>query len=394
MFYFKSDLILSKSWLNRALVIQSYQNGVQQNFSSESEDVIYLKKAIQQKEQTQDFDLGLGGTSFRFFCFLISRKAGQFKIKAQPRLLQRPQQDLQKILKQLGVDCLMTKEHLLIQSKGWIIPDEMIQIQAHESSQFISALVLNAWKLPKDLKISIQKPIASQDYFTMTLKLLKKAGLAFTLIESNQEIQIVIPKNQVPVVENLKPEVDVSSAFSLAAAAAIHGEIEITNWNSHSLQPDMNFLKIFRKMNISYNETETTFKITKQNEWKAVQASLQKCPDLFPVLAVLCALAKGTSDLFEAEQLQFKESNRLIQTHKLLKLTGFKTELKKDGILIQGLSSTKNKSENVIFNPDHDHRMAMAAGLLKLAGYSITIETPEVVQKSFPNFWKAIEIQP
>ena len=39
------------------------------------------------------------------------------------------------------------------------------------------------------------------------------------------------------------------------------------------------------------------------------------------------------------------------------------------------------------FDPAQDHRMAMAAALLNLAGANLKILTPEVVDKSFPEFW-------
>ena len=53
-----------------------------------------------------------------------------------------------------------------------------------------------------------------------------------------------------------------------------------------------------------------------------------------------------------------------------------------------------NAPNRFSFNPDHDHRMAMAAAVLKLAGFTIDIQDADVVKKSYPGFWKDIGIQP
>lgn len=389
MFNFKGDVVLSKSWLNRALIIQHYQPQIQFKADSDSEDVQVLKKSLAQLGNSSEFYLGQGGTSFRFFCFLISKYPGTWVVKAHPRLLERPQQGLKNLLQQFGVRVDFKKEEAVIYSEGWRLPS-VVTCQAQDSSQFISALLLNAWNLSEDLKVQIEGPIVSVDYLKMTTTMLKQFGLSL----EEQGTSLLIKKNQVPQISKIQSEVDVSSAFSLAAAAVINGEVEITNWNIKSLQPDLVFLNLFTQMQIHYSQQEGSLKIQKQTGWKSLNADLNHAPDLFPVLAVLCAFAEGKSDLHGAEQLQHKESNRLLKTKELLDLAGFQSDLKKDGLVIYGQSSTQDKKTRLQFNPDHDHRMAMAAGLLKLAGYNIDIQNPEVVNKSYPSFWKDISIKP
>ncbi len=393
MFFYKSALTLSKSWLNRAQVIQFYNADLKIETLSDSDDVVYLKKALQQIGKKNSFNLGQGGTSFRFFCFLISKLEGSFQIYAHPRIFERPQKDLEVFLKRLGVKIKFNEDSVQILSNGWKIPQHL-DVDAQDSSQFISALLLNSWKLSENLKIVIQKPITSEDYFRMTLKILKNFKMKIKLEETPAEISILIEANQIPSTENLHPELDMSSAFSLAAAAVIDGNIEITNWIRNSIQPDSVFLKLFDQMQINYYQDDTVLKIVKQDHWNSIEVNLSSYPDLFPVLSVLCAMARGSSHLFGAVQLKSKESNRLIKTKELLDLTGFQSVLEDGGIVIEGLSSSQDKAKHIIFNPDHDHRMAMAAGLMKLKGFNIQILHPEVVTKSFPTFWKDIGVIP
>lgn len=398
MFKYRSELVLSKSWLNRALIVQSYasscaaQTQMQAELKADSEDVSVLQSALQDLQNAQHkFYLGQGGTSFRFFCFLVSRRPGVWVVKAHARLFERPQKSIQTVLDQFAVETQFHSDFVQITSTGWQVPFN-VNVQAQESSQFVSALLLNAWGLPQDLNACVQKPVVSEDYLHMTLQMLKSCGMQMQVEETATEKKIVIARNQKPNLTSLQPEVDVSSAFSLCAAAVINGSVEILNWNPDSIQPDSVFLQIFDQMQIAYVQSPRTLQVEKQMRWQAVDINLNASPDLFPVLAVLCALADGVSNLCGAEQLRYKESDRLQKTKELLDLAGFQSELQKDGMKIFGLSSKQDKNQEIVFNPDHDHRMAMAAGLLQLAGYAIRIQTPEVVRKSYPTFWQDIGI--
>lgn len=400
MFHFKGDIITSKSWLNRALVIQHFNPTTQLKAKTElkadSDDVLSLQRALQGlTDSAQEFDLGLGGTSFRFFSLLVSRYQGEFLVKAHPRLLARPQQELLRILEQLGVHAAMNDSGLVIKSNGWSFDSQKpLQVAAAESSQFISGVLLSAWGLEKDLKIEIKKPLTSFAYLQMTLSLLQKCGMSLDIQDTEKALLISISAQQKALVLEIEPEPDVSSAFSLAAAAVVNGSAEITNWNSSSTQPDQIFLKLFEQMGISYQESPRALCLQKQKTWSGLQVDLNTSPDLFPVLAVLCALAEGESVLSGAAHLRHKESDRIAKTSELLQLYGFRHEVLSDGMKIFGQGPLVHRQQNpqqvTDFNPEHDHRMAMAAAVLKLAGYNVQIATPEVVNKSYPAFWKDV----
>ncbi len=389
MFQFRGELLNSKSWANRALVIQYFNPHIKLNIDAQSEDVFHLKKSIELIRDSNEFDLGLGGTSLRFFLFLISRSSGTYTLKAHRRLLDRPQQQALDILKQLGVSSDIFGDSLIVHSKGWQAT-EKIFCSGDSSSQFVSGLLLSCWKLNFDLHIEIKKPLVSFGYLKMTLELLRKAGMKIIQSENEDFFRIEILKNQTAAVDSLNQELDISSAFALAAAGLIDGEVEILNWNQASEQPDLVFLELFKKMNINYFENSKSFKIAKQNSWSALDCDLSSSPDLFPVLAVLCAFANGVSTLRGAAQLKHKESDRIVKTQELLNLIQVKTEILPDGLRIFGEGRDFFCESSSKFDPDHDHRMAMAAGLVKLLGFNVSILHPEVVNKSYPSFWKDV----
>jgi 3-phosphoshikimate 1-carboxyvinyltransferase len=392
VFSFSGPVLVSKSWLNRALIIDHFNPTLLLEAEEASDDVRFLKKAIAAVGTANQFDIGMGGTTFRFFVFLISRYKGSWTLKAHPRLLERPQQEIGKILAQLGVEFGHSSTQAFIKSEGWQALAK-ITCSAAESSQFISGLLLSCWGLEFDINIEVVKPITSYGYLKLTLDLLRKAGMKLQLSETTQSLEIKVPAGQKASVVQLTPELDISSAFALIAAALIDGEVEITNWNSTSLQPDLAFLYVLEEMKISFSISGSTFKIMKHNAWQAINFDLSDSPDLFLVLSVLCALAEGVSVLSGGTQLKHKESDRIQKTFELLQLIGIQAEILPDGLRIFGKSSAQDRSQKIVFDPDHDHRMAMAAGLLKLKGYNIQILHPEVVNKSYPQFWNNIGIQ-
>lgn len=394
MFEFSGPVASSKSWLNRALIIQYYNKSVRIVGGTLAYDVQYLKQALEDLANGKsDFYLGEGGTTFRFFAFLISKIPGIWNLKIHPKLLARPQADLIKILNQLNVQVKLLADSIEIHSNSWQL-GKVIHCHGKVSSQFISGLILNAWQLPENLHIEIVKPLVSADYLEMTLKLLTVAGMKIQRTESETVLSLSVEKNQTPRAEVLLAEPDVSSAFSLAGAAVIGGHITIDNWLPDASQPDIIFLDLFKKMKIDFIEKDSILEIKQQKFWIGICANLKNSPDLFPVLSVLCALADGESYLHGASHLRSKESDRIAKTAELLSLCGIKSSFDGDGLRIFGNPSVIVEKNSVTFDPDNDHRMAMAAGLLKIKGFNIDILQPHVVQKSYPKFWQDIQVAP
>ncbi|MBC7458703.1 MAG: hypothetical protein H7235_10515, partial [Bdellovibrionaceae bacterium] len=334
MFNFQGKLDISKSWMNRALIIQSFDpEAIFIEGSSSSQDVLLLRQALKDlADSKKEFYAGLGGTTFRFLALRVSRHVGEFFIHAEPTLLARPQNELLNIFQQLGIQAQFEAQGLRIKSQGWKEPKGILKVCTNESSQFLSAVLLNSVNLSFDLHIRIEDEVISADYFKYTLQLLKQCGIKAIEFEDS----IFIAKSQKLTHMALLGEVDMSSAFSLVVAAVFGGSIKIENWSSETLQPDIQFLKFFQRMGIQFEVQGHHFKISQQHQYKNLSANLNSCPDLFPVLAVLCAFSKGESHLYGATHLKFKESDRILKTTELLKKCGFDVQELEDGMRIKG----------------------------------------------------------
>lgn len=375
--------------MNRALIVQSYEPRLKLLGDSSCDDVVHLRQSLKGLKSKKVFDCGEGGTTLRFLSFRLSREKGEFLLKGTPRLLSRPQKEIQSILKELGVNVQFERRGIRIQSEGWQQPKKALVVSAKESSQFLSALFLNAWGLDFDLKIKVRGKITSESYFVMTLKVLKDLGFKYT----QRGTTFVIPKGQKVAAKKYQVESDLSSLFSVASFAAVSGQASFKEFPPKSLQPDVAFTDIFRKMGIQSSKRGPRLLVKAPHKLKAVKVNLKNSPDLFPVLAVLCSFSSGKSILFGAPQLAVKESNRILKTAELLKKSGIACEPRKDGIVISGNGGV-SEARKFSFDPDKDHRLAMAAALLKFYGQNIKIKDPDVVRKSFPEFWKYVGVRP
>ena len=391
-FYFLGRGPFSKSLILRALIVQSYFPEFQIQGESKCDDVLFMSRGLKNLKNQMAMDCLYGGAVLRFLTLRASREVGSFILKGSKSLFQRPMQELQMILNQLACEVKFNENNLTLKARGWHLSGDALTVSTNRSSQFISSVLLNSWKLDRDLFISVEGNRVSSSYLQMTLSFLRSLGMR--IMGNNGEYHI--PANQKPHQFIYEPEADMSCLFSLAALTATEGEVIFTNWPEQSLQPDFVFPSLLNKMGFQVKQVNQTLKVAGAGYLNPIEYNLKNEPDLFPVLSALCALAKGTSRLYGASHLRYKESDRIEQMARLLQHTGRRVTILDDGLIIKGQPvSPGDKSRPVIcFDPKEDHRIAMAVAVLKKAGEPIQLLNPEVVNKSFPDFWSVVNINP
>ncbi|MFN7824498.1 MAG: 3-phosphoshikimate 1-carboxyvinyltransferase [Pseudobdellovibrionaceae bacterium] len=388
-FIFDGPKNASKSLYNRALIVQSLFPQLMLIGNSTSDDVKNMKAAVHAVTHGGEVPCGAAGTVFRFIALRCAREKGAFRLTATERLMERPQDDLVVILDQLGVRCQLLANGAFIQSEGWKKSLNPLQIPRSASSQFASGLLLSAWSLPFDLEFDLVGAAVSDGYWQMTLQFVQDMGM-------NVQVQgygVKVPKEQSLKKLEYQLEPDMSSAFAIAAAGALMGEAQIHGYSEFSLQPDSTFVEILRAMGAQCSQEGSVLTVRKPSQLKGRPVNLTDRPDLFPVLAVVAAFAEGVTELYGAPHLKSKESNRIQKTSELLTLMGVENHPHETGMLIHGLGANF-KLHSIVFDPDKDHRMAMAAGLARLKGFQIEITDEAAVDKSFPDFWKTLRGEP
>lgn len=332
------------------------------------------------------YDCGSAGTVLRFLALRVSRIPGRHILKGTKRLFSRPQDDLKKILSQLSIKIEFYTDHLVIEGDGWKPKNKSLKISRDVSSQFVSGVLLNAWNLDFPLSIQWDEIGVSEGYWQMSLQVVTDFGME--PIQNN--LGIIIPAHSKVKINKYNVESDVSSAFAVAAFAALNGEATFRQFPFRTLQPDIAFVDILEKMGIGLEKGADYLRIFKSSKISGVHWKLNNCPDLFPVLATLCAFAKTPSRLDGAPQLAYKESNRVQKLAELLQKIDVKNQALPDGMVISPPQSLPFVQTEFNYDTDHDHRLAFAATLVASQKYPIQILHPEVVNKSFPEFWQLL----
>jgi 3-phosphoshikimate 1-carboxyvinyltransferase len=112
-------------------------------------------------------------------------------------------------------------------------------------------------------------------------------------------------------------------------------------------------------------------------------------PDVAQTLAVVACFAEGATVMKGLSTLRVKETDRIAALHEELKKIGIHSKPTSDSLTVFGGHPHAGRIATY-----EDHRMAMAFSLLGARIAGVQIEDPEVVEKSFPSFWSALQTLP
>jgi 3-phosphoshikimate 1-carboxyvinyltransferase len=114
-------------------------------------------------------------------------------------------------------------------------------------------------------------------------------------------------------------------------------------------------------------------------------------PDLAQTFAVLCAALEHSCIFTGLHTLKIKETDRILALkQELKKLTANFIEQGNQWTVVPPQGAWKSNPINI--HTYHDHRMAMAFAPLACVLPSVTIESPEVVHKSYPSYWSDLKM--
>ena len=162
----------------------------------------------------------------------------------------------------------------------------------------------------------------------------------------------------------------------------------VTGLGQSSIQGDVRFADAVKLMggNIHYDVNHI-----QSSQAKAIQAIDLDCnhiPDAPMTLAILALFADGTTTLRNIASWRVKETDRI---------AAMATELRKLGAVVEEgadyikVTPPAQLTPNAVIDTYDDHRMAMCFSLVSLGGVPITINDPNCVAKTFPNYFEAFK---
>ncbi len=381
----------SKSESNRLLILNSIYGNLKIDNLSNSDDTVILDKYITSLEN--QIDVHHAGTAMRFLTALLSIKTNkQFVITGSNRMKERPIKILVDALNKLGANISYCDKNgyppLMI--KGQDIVGGEISLSSQISSQYISALMLIAPILKKGLLINLEGQITSKPYLEMTLAILKKIGINCYFKNNIISIESCATINN----SSISVESDWSSLsyFYSTVALSSSSELNIGTFYKSSIQGDIRLSDIYTKLGVEtkFIESSSRVSLKKINDFNRpdhIDLDLTENPDIAQTIAVTCFGLGISCDLFGLHTLKIKETDRL---------EALKTELSKLGAIVKITNNSFHLSPSFSINTGisiktyNDHRMAMAFAPLALKT-PLTIKNPEVVTKSYKDFWKDLK---
>lgn len=325
------------------------------------------------------------GTTLRLCMSIAALADGATVFTGDHSLRKRPNGPLIKALNDLGAVCYSTRGtgSAPIVVHG-IMNGGKIAVDGGVSSQFISSLLISAPFAGNDTTIVIKGELKSRPYVEVTMEMLEKAGCR---VATNYE-EFSIPCCQDYDLKSYRVPGDFSSASYPLAAAAVTGSKVTVNNLFESKQGDAAILEYLLDMgaNVFWDEEKGSVTV-EGGELHGIDVDVGATPDLTPTLAVLGALAEGTTHINNAEHVRFKETDRLRAITVELRKMGADIEERQDGLTIKG-----GTLKGATVDGYDDHRIVMALAVAGLAARGTTkISTAESVDISYPAFFNDLK---
>lgn len=402
----------SKSYTNRALLIAALAEGESVlNNPLYSDDTKYMIKSLEKlgvkitKEEKRvvvhgrggifnnikstELFCGIAGTTSRFLTGLSALVGEEITITGEGKILERPIGELVDGLRQIGthIEYLGKKGSLPLRIDGKNIDGNEIAIKGNVSSQYFTSLLMIAPMLKNGLKIKVIGEQVSKSYIDITVDIMREFGVE---VINNDYKEYIVRAGQSYKAREYNIEGDWSSASYFCCIGALHkGQITIKNLNNNSVQGDKEFPKLIEKTGAEVIYSKDGVIIKGGNQINPLEVDMEQMPDTAMSIAVLLSFANGISKIIGLSTLKAKETDRLLAIKNELAKIGIRSEIGDDFIIIHGGNPEIQKGTEV--ETYHDHRIAMSLAITGSKIDNIVIQNPDVVSKSFANFWDVLK---
>lgn len=388
----------SKSISNRALIIHALSKGnmLPENLSV-CDDTEVIVNAMMYKPYT--IDIKAAGTAMRFMTAYLAVTPGEHTITGTERMKQRPIKILVDALRYLGADIEYLGEEGFppLRIKGKPLNGGYIEIPANVSSQYISALLMIGPVLKNGLEIKMTGGIASRPYIDLTLWMMREFGADADWSDSETLKVNPHPYEQHKYI--IESDWSASSYWyeMMTLAEDPESTVMFDGLFDASKQGDSIVKYIFSLMGVKTrflsNGTEAAPTV-RLKKWPCrlprLDYDLLSAPDLAQTIVVTCALMDIPFRLTGLASLRIKETDRI---------EALKCELKKLGYVLRDENGdtliwdgTRCEASMEPINTYQDHRMAMAFAPAAIKFPGLRINDPQVVTKSYPQFWDDLEM--
>ena len=326
----------------------------------------------------------LAGTTSRFIIAVATLAEQPVIITGEEALRSRPIEPLQVALQSLGAEVISLNPSaaLPVQVSRGSLRGGSVSIRGDVSSQFLSALMLIGPLLEGGLRIEVTSPLISVPYITITAEVMTSFGIQGIEIAPER---VIVPSGTYRSCDfTIEPDAS-SASYPLAAAAICGGEVTIPGLGPQSIQGDVGFLEILRSMGCEIRHDVIGTTVRSNGNLQGMYLDLRDMSDLVPTLAALAVFAKSPTEVTGVGFIRKKESDRIGDLVRGLQSLGCDATETAEGFAIRPVPL--DSLRGTLMSTHHDHRLAMAWSLIGLRVPGIALDHPEVVTKSWPDWW-------
>ena len=362
--------------------------------------------------QAVSIECGLAGTVMRFVPALAALLPGEFAFDGDPHARQRPMGPVLEGLRQLGVqvDCEQGENALpfVLRSPGLASAEgvseaPVVRIDASTSSQFVSALLLMAPRLPQGMVLVHEgSSVPSIPHIQMTVEALRQMGIRVQEHYPSQgneaesgEYRWTVHPGSFPGFE-MTIEPDLSNAGPFLAAAVVTGEsVTIPHWPAPAADSSAGTTQVgdmWRELlpalgaQVRYAEGRLTVTGPAQLPEGDFSFDLSAGGELAPTMAAACAFVKGRVELTGIAHLRGHETDRLAALAAEINRLGGAAHDTADSLVIEAPIPAAAEAAQVLVRTYDDHRMATFAAIIGLRRPNVVVQNVATVAKTMPEF--------
>ena len=334
-------------------------------------------------------DAGNSGTTTRLMSGILSSLDFETTITGDNSLNSRPMKRIIDPLTLMGAKIISNNNKAPLTFK----PSKLngITYKMNISSAQVKSCIMLAG-LNSSSKTIIKQPSLSRDH---TERMLKGMGAK---IETNKN-DIIIEPSKLNSIDLTIPG-DISSAAFWIVGALIHPNSNLLLKNVGLNELRTGIIDVLKDMGgniyienhrIQANEPVGDIRV-KSSKLVGTEISGKIIPrliDEIPIIIVAASTADGPTIIRNAEELRFKETDRLLAMSKFLDKSNIKHQLNEDGMEVNGNSDFIGGE----FESFDDHRIAMSIAISSIvAKNKTTINNHQVASISYKNFYKHLEL--
>ena len=364
------------------------------------------------QSRTVSIECGLAGTVMRFVPALAALLPGDFAFDGDPHARQRPMGPVLEGLRQLGVqvDCEQGENALpfVLRSPGLASAEgvseaPVVRIDASTSSQFVSALLLMAPRLPQGMVLVHEgSSVPSIPHIQMTVEALRQMGIEVQEHYPSQgneaeggEYRWTVHPGSFPGFE-MTIEPDLSNAGPFLAAAVVTGEsVTIPHWPAPAADSSAGTTQVgdmWRELlpalgaQVRYAEGRLAVTGPAQLPEGDFSFDLSAGGELAPTMAAACAFVKGRVELTGIAHLRGHETDRLAALAAEINRLGGTAHDTADSLVIEAPIPAAAEAAQVLAHTYDDHRMATFAAIIGLRRPNVVVQNVATVAKTMPEF--------